>query len=174
MKILALAFAALALVAFAATPARAQSHNVALTWAASASAAANPSLTYNVYRSPGCSGTFTLLNSSAVSATSFHRFRRRAWNLLLPSYGRAKRRRERAVESGRGDRSRARAAATAVWLRAPRLAGRLDSLRRLAPASAAEGARAMNLGAGDASSQRRFSVSLCLLCELCGPRFGLP
>jgi|SRR5271154_4670480 hypothetical protein len=54
-----------------AAPARAQTHSVALSWTASASAAANPSLTYNVYRSPGCSGTFTLLNSSAVSATSF-------------------------------------------------------------------------------------------------------
>jgi hypothetical protein len=60
-----------ALCVLAAAPARAQTHSVALTWMASASAAANPSLTYNVYRSPGCSGSFTRLNSSAVAATSF-------------------------------------------------------------------------------------------------------
>jgi hypothetical protein len=63
--------AILALAFISAAPARAQTHNVALAWTASASAAANPSLTYNVYRSPGCSGTFTLLNSSTVSATTF-------------------------------------------------------------------------------------------------------
>jgi hypothetical protein len=62
---------ALCFVGLAAGLARAQSYNVALAWTASASAAANPSLTYNVYRSPGCSGSFTLLNSSAVSATNF-------------------------------------------------------------------------------------------------------
>ena len=60
-----------ALCVLTAAPVRAQTHSVALTWTASASAAANPSLTYNVYRSPGCSGTFTRLNSSSVTATSF-------------------------------------------------------------------------------------------------------
>jgi hypothetical protein len=46
-------------------------HNVSLTWTASTSAAGNPSLTYNVYRSSGCSGTFSLLNTTPISATSF-------------------------------------------------------------------------------------------------------
>jgi hypothetical protein len=53
-----------------AAPAHAQ-HNVSLVWTASTSAAGNPSLTYNVYRSPGCSGTFALLNTMPISATSF-------------------------------------------------------------------------------------------------------
>jgi hypothetical protein len=52
------------------TPARAQ-HDVSLTWTASTSAAGNPSLTYNIYRSSGCSGTFALLNTTPISATSF-------------------------------------------------------------------------------------------------------
>ena len=54
----------------AAAPARAQ-HNVSLAWTASTSAAGNPSLTYNVYRSSGCSGTFTVLNTTPISATGF-------------------------------------------------------------------------------------------------------
>lgn len=54
----------------AAAPAHAQ-HNVSLVWTASTSAAGNPSLTYNVYRSSGCSGTFVLLNTASISATSF-------------------------------------------------------------------------------------------------------
>jgi hypothetical protein len=64
--------AVLTVVAFAlgAAPARAQ-HSVSLTWTASTSAAGNPSLTYNVYRASGCSGTFALLNSTPISATSF-------------------------------------------------------------------------------------------------------
>ena len=70
MKLLPV-FMALAFVILTAASAGAQSRSVALRWTASASAAANPSLTYNVYRSPGCSGTFTRLNSSAVTATSF-------------------------------------------------------------------------------------------------------
>ena len=53
-----------------ATPALAQ-HNVTLTWTASVSSAGNPSLTYNVYRSSSCSGTFTLLNSVPIAATNF-------------------------------------------------------------------------------------------------------
>jgi hypothetical protein len=54
----------------AAAPVRAQ-HNVSLTWTASTSAAGNPSLTYNVYRSSGCSGIFALLDTIPISATSF-------------------------------------------------------------------------------------------------------
>lgn len=53
-----------------AMPARAQ-HNVTLTWTASTSAAGNPSLTYNIYRSSGCSGGFAVLNTAPISATSF-------------------------------------------------------------------------------------------------------
>ncbi|HEX4076021.1 MAG TPA: hypothetical protein VHX49_11530 [Candidatus Acidoferrales bacterium] len=62
----------LALLGFslAATPTRAQ-HSVSLAWTASISAAGNPSLTYNVYRSSGCSGTFTLLNTAPISAANF-------------------------------------------------------------------------------------------------------
>ena len=64
--------AALALAAFAlAAPARARTHNVSLAWTASTDAAANPSLTYNVYRSPGCSGAFTKLNASPVTALTY-------------------------------------------------------------------------------------------------------
>jgi hypothetical protein len=71
MKKLIPAIAALS-VAFglAAAPARAQ-HNVSLVWTASTSAGGNPSLTYNVYRSSGCSGTFVLLNTMPISATAF-------------------------------------------------------------------------------------------------------
>jgi hypothetical protein len=54
----------------AARPVHAQ-HSVSLAWTASTSAAGNPSLTYNVYRSSGCSGTFALLNSAPISATTF-------------------------------------------------------------------------------------------------------
>jgi hypothetical protein len=68
MKQLIPALTALAL-AFAA-PARAQ-YSVSLTWTASTSAVGNPSLTYNVYRSSGCSGTFALLNTTPVTASSF-------------------------------------------------------------------------------------------------------
>jgi len=63
------AFAVLAVV-LGAGSAHAQ-HNVSLAWTASTSAAGNPSLTYNVYRSSGCSGTFALVNTAPISATSF-------------------------------------------------------------------------------------------------------
>jgi hypothetical protein len=59
-----------AVVLVCASPARCQ-HNVQLTWLASPDAPANPSLTYNVYRSPTCNGSFTKLNSAPVVATSF-------------------------------------------------------------------------------------------------------
>jgi len=62
--------ALMCVLALAAAPAHGQ-HNVSLVWTASTSAAGNPSLTYNVYRSSGCSGTFALLNTMPISATSF-------------------------------------------------------------------------------------------------------
>jgi hypothetical protein len=55
----------------AATPVVRAQHNVSLAWTASTSAVGNPSLTYNVYRSSSCSGTFTLLNTAPISATNF-------------------------------------------------------------------------------------------------------
>ena len=70
MNKLAFLLTMLALTCASAAPARAQ-HNVSLAWTASTSAAGNPSLTYNVYRSPGCTGTFEPLNTAAISATTF-------------------------------------------------------------------------------------------------------
>jgi hypothetical protein len=49
-----------------ATPAARAQHSVTLTWTASTDAAANPSLTYNVYRSSTCTGTFAKRNASPV------------------------------------------------------------------------------------------------------------
>jgi len=52
-------------------------HSVALTWTASDSAAANPSLTYNVYRSAGANGgctsvsPATKVNTAPVTTTAF-------------------------------------------------------------------------------------------------------
>src|SRR5258707_187346 len=59
-----------------AVPARSQSHSVSLSWNASADAAANPTLAYNVYRLSGaCPATgtagFTKLSASPVSGTTF-------------------------------------------------------------------------------------------------------
>jgi hypothetical protein len=68
MKLIAAAFV-LFVVALAAPESRAQ-HSVGLAWTASSTAAGNPSLTYNVYRSPACTGTFTKLNSTPVAATT--------------------------------------------------------------------------------------------------------
>jgi hypothetical protein len=64
--------AALTLLAFVllATPSRAQ-HSVSLTWTASTSASGNPSLTYNIYRSFACSGTFVRLNTTPISTSGF-------------------------------------------------------------------------------------------------------
>jgi hypothetical protein len=59
-----------AIILACATTARCQ-HNVQLTWTASPDAAANPSLTYNVYRSPTCNGTFVKLNSAPVAVASY-------------------------------------------------------------------------------------------------------
>jgi hypothetical protein len=63
-------------------PSQAQAaHSVALTWTASTDAAANPTLTYNVYRLNGaCPATaptsvsgsgFTKLNTAAITTTTF-------------------------------------------------------------------------------------------------------
>jgi fibronectin type 3 domain-containing protein len=53
-----------------ASPARSQ-HTVNVTWTASTDAAANPSLTYNVYRASSCPGHFTQLNTTPVAGTSY-------------------------------------------------------------------------------------------------------
>jgi hypothetical protein len=46
-------------------------HSVALSWTASTDAAANPSLSYSIYRAtPSCSSTFTKINQN-ISATSY-------------------------------------------------------------------------------------------------------
>lgn len=63
----AVLFLAVALLAW---PARAQ-YSVKLSWTASSSAAANPSLTYNVYRASTCPGFFSKLNSNPVAATAY-------------------------------------------------------------------------------------------------------
>ncbi len=57
-------------IAMAASLARAQ-HSVSRTWTASTDAAANPSLAYNVYRSPICTGAFAKLNASPLAATNY-------------------------------------------------------------------------------------------------------
>ena len=64
--------AGLVLLVFAVAPRPVHAqHNISLMWTASTSAAGNPSLTYNVYRSASCSGTFALLNTTPISATNF-------------------------------------------------------------------------------------------------------
>jgi hypothetical protein len=65
----------LALALSLATPVRAQ-HSASLTWGASPDAAANPTLSYNVYRLSGAcptSGTagFTKLNTTPVTTLTF-------------------------------------------------------------------------------------------------------
>ena len=57
-------------IGLATPPARAQ-HSVSVMWTASTDAAANPSLAYNVYRSPICTGAFAKLNASPLGATSY-------------------------------------------------------------------------------------------------------
>lgn len=62
----------LALFLVASTGAHAQSrHTVSLSWTASTDAAANPSLTYNIYRAAACSGAFVKLNASPDTGTTF-------------------------------------------------------------------------------------------------------
>ena len=64
-----IAASALALT-FGAMPALSQ-NVVRVSWVASSDAAANPSLTYNVYRAATCPGQFAKLNSAPVSSTSY-------------------------------------------------------------------------------------------------------
>jgi hypothetical protein len=71
MKITFGAAIAVALLALLAPAAGAQSESTYLTWTASSDAAANPSLTYNVYRASSCAGTFTMINAAPVSATIY-------------------------------------------------------------------------------------------------------
>ncbi len=66
-RIVALTAIAIALVA---SPARAQ-YSVKLSWTASSDAAANPSLTYNVYRAATCAGHFSMINAAPVTGTSY-------------------------------------------------------------------------------------------------------
>lgn len=73
--------AILFLLSFFGGAASAQAHSVALAWTASADAAANPTLSYNVYRLNGaCPATaptsvsasgFTKLNSAAITTTAY-------------------------------------------------------------------------------------------------------
>jgi fibronectin type 3 domain-containing protein len=62
--VLSLAFA------FCASPAHSQ-YIVRLSWTASSDAAANPSLTYNVYRAAACPEQFAKINSAPVTGTSY-------------------------------------------------------------------------------------------------------
>jgi fibronectin type 3 domain-containing protein len=63
--------ALLALVfAFGASMAHAQ-YTVRISWTASVDAAANPSLTYNVYRAPTCGGPFLKINAAPVTSTMY-------------------------------------------------------------------------------------------------------
>jgi len=62
------------LLLWAAMPCFAQSHSVDLAWGASPDAAANPTLSYNVYRSQtSCAAatTFTKINSTAAGSLAF-------------------------------------------------------------------------------------------------------
>jgi hypothetical protein len=66
-----IAAALVLLLALLAAPTSRAQHSVSLAWTASSSAAGNPSLAYNVYRSAACTGTFAKINSSPVAATAF-------------------------------------------------------------------------------------------------------
>ena len=75
MKKIAAVFGILSLAFMFAAPAKAQ-HSASLTWGASPDAAANPTLSYNVYRLSGAcptSGTagFTKLNTTPVTTLTF-------------------------------------------------------------------------------------------------------
>lgn len=61
----------LALISMPVVSASAQSQSTYLRWVASASAASNPSLTYNVYRASPCSSTFIKINVVPVAATVY-------------------------------------------------------------------------------------------------------
>jgi hypothetical protein len=70
-KIFATAAIICAIFAISSPVALAQSQSTYLRWAPSSSAASNPSLTYNVYRAPSCSGTFAKINAAPVSTTVY-------------------------------------------------------------------------------------------------------
>src|SRR5579863_4303388 len=57
-------------LAFGASPAQSQ-YAVKISWTASTDAAANPSLTYNVYRAAACPGHFAKINAAPVIGTSY-------------------------------------------------------------------------------------------------------
>ncbi len=65
------ALAAPAAITMPAAIAQQSSQSTYLCWAASSDAAANSSLTYNVYRATSCAGTFTKINSAPVTATTY-------------------------------------------------------------------------------------------------------
>jgi len=46
-------------------------HTVQLAWTASTDASTSPSLTYNIYRSTACSGSFEVLSSLPVAAAAY-------------------------------------------------------------------------------------------------------
>lgn len=71
MKIIFISAAIFAAIFAQPRRANAQSQSTYLRWAASASAAANPSLTYNVYRAASCSGTFAKINAAPVAVTIY-------------------------------------------------------------------------------------------------------
>lgn len=51
--------------------ARGQSHSAYLAWIPNSDPAANPSLAYNVYRAPSCSGRFAKINAAPVTPTNY-------------------------------------------------------------------------------------------------------
>lgn len=61
----------ISLLALLASAVRGQTQSAYLAWTPSSDAAANPSLTYNVYRASSCAGTFAMINSAPVTTTSY-------------------------------------------------------------------------------------------------------
>lgn len=61
----------LVLLALVALQSHAQSQSAYLQWVASASAATNPSLTYNVYRASSCAGSFSKISSAPITTTTY-------------------------------------------------------------------------------------------------------
>jgi hypothetical protein len=63
--------AMLALAIAIGAPAAHAQYTVKITWTASADAAGNPSLTYDVYRASSCGGLFTKINAAPVTTTTY-------------------------------------------------------------------------------------------------------
>lgn len=61
----------ISLLALLTSAARGQTQSAYLAWTPSSDAAANPSLTYNVYRASSCAGTFAMINTAPVTTTSY-------------------------------------------------------------------------------------------------------